>query len=187
MQGRIQGEVHPARDPPKIGKNMIFLRKIVIFHTKYPKYFRASLRSARFFKCAPLTWNPGSAPVMYLCARGQRSCICVLGVSILSLSTIFILDFGNLQEVWYFTFVLLDYMQCYPVLCVMFCRSLFVLLSFFLLAIVLSGIHRFKDSDYPFGIFKLFFKLIFYLWGTEYKEFVDIYISLLHSNSSNSV
>jgi hypothetical protein len=24
-------------------KNMIFLRKIVIFHTKYPKYFRAFL------------------------------------------------------------------------------------------------------------------------------------------------
>jgi hypothetical protein len=27
-----------------MGKNMIFLRKIVIFHTKYPKTFRASLR-----------------------------------------------------------------------------------------------------------------------------------------------
>jgi len=35
---------------------------------------------------------------------------------------------------------------------VMFCRSLFVL---FLLAIVMSGL-RFTDSDYPFGIFKLF-------------------------------
>ena len=31
--------------PPKIGKNMIFWRKIVIFHTKYPKNFRASLRN----------------------------------------------------------------------------------------------------------------------------------------------
>ena len=29
--------------PPKIGKNMICLRKIVIFHTKYPKKFRVSL------------------------------------------------------------------------------------------------------------------------------------------------
>ena len=29
----------------KIGKNMIFWRKIVIFHTKYPKNFRASLRN----------------------------------------------------------------------------------------------------------------------------------------------
>jgi hypothetical protein len=27
----------------KIGNNMIFWRKIVIFHTKYPKNFRASL------------------------------------------------------------------------------------------------------------------------------------------------
>ena len=36
---------HPARAPPQIGKNMIFWRKIVIFHTKYPKNFRASLRN----------------------------------------------------------------------------------------------------------------------------------------------
>ena len=39
------------------------------------------------------------------------------------------------------------------VLYVMFSRSLFVL---FLLAIVLSVL-RFTDSDYPFGIFKLFY------------------------------
>jgi hypothetical protein len=39
----------------------------------------------------------------------------------------------------------------------MFCRSLFVL---FLLAIVLSALLRFTDSDYPFGIFKLFLYLI---------------------------
>jgi hypothetical protein len=32
---------------------MIFWRKIVIFHTKYPKHFRASLRSAQFFKFRP--------------------------------------------------------------------------------------------------------------------------------------
>jgi hypothetical protein len=50
-------------------KNMIFWRKIVIFHTKYPKKFRASLRSTHFFLSAPpptpLTWNPGSAPGSY--------------------------------------------------------------------------------------------------------------------------
>jgi hypothetical protein len=40
------GGVHPVRAPPKIGKNMIFWRKIVIFHTKYPK---VSLSSAQFF------------------------------------------------------------------------------------------------------------------------------------------
>ena len=39
--------------PSAIWRNMIFWRKIVIFHTKYPKNVRASLRSAQFFKCAP--------------------------------------------------------------------------------------------------------------------------------------
>jgi hypothetical protein len=43
------GGAPDARAPPKIGKNMIFWRKIVIFHTKYPKSFRAHLRSAQFF------------------------------------------------------------------------------------------------------------------------------------------
>jgi hypothetical protein len=37
-----------ARPPPKMGKNMIFWRKIVIFHTKNSKNVRASLRSAQF-------------------------------------------------------------------------------------------------------------------------------------------
>jgi hypothetical protein len=39
------GGTHPARAPPKLGKNKIFLRKIVIFRTKYPKNFRASPRN----------------------------------------------------------------------------------------------------------------------------------------------
>jgi hypothetical protein len=34
---------HPARAPLKLEKFMFFWRKIVIFHTKYPKNFRASL------------------------------------------------------------------------------------------------------------------------------------------------
>jgi len=38
----------------------------------------------------------------------------------------------------------------------MFWRSLFVVLSNFLLAIVFSVLLRFTDSDNPFGIFKLF-------------------------------
>ena len=43
-----------------------FWRKIVIFHTKYPKNFRASLCSAQFFYVRPpLTWNTGSAPAKY--------------------------------------------------------------------------------------------------------------------------
>ena len=59
----------PGGPPPlKLKKKYVFsLRKIVIFHTKYLKNFRASLRQARFFfKCAPpLTWNPGSAPGLH--------------------------------------------------------------------------------------------------------------------------
>ena len=52
------------RAPPlKLEKNMICLRKIVIFHRKYPKTFRAIILSAP----PPLTSIPGSAP-----ARGRR-------------------------------------------------------------------------------------------------------------------
>jgi hypothetical protein len=44
IQGRIQGGGHTRRAPPlKLEKNMIFWRKIVIFHTKYSKNFRASI------------------------------------------------------------------------------------------------------------------------------------------------
>jgi hypothetical protein len=49
--GGREGE--PGALPPKIGKDMIFLRKMVIFHTKYPKNFRASLRSTQFFEVRP--------------------------------------------------------------------------------------------------------------------------------------
>jgi hypothetical protein len=35
LQGRIQGGAHPARAPLKLEENIIFWRKIVIFHTKY--------------------------------------------------------------------------------------------------------------------------------------------------------
>ena len=31
------GMAHPARSLPKMGKDMICLRKMVIFHTKYPQ------------------------------------------------------------------------------------------------------------------------------------------------------
>ena len=43
--------------PPIIGKNMIFLLKIVIFHTKYMYPIILS--------APPLTGNPGSAPVYH--------------------------------------------------------------------------------------------------------------------------
>jgi hypothetical protein len=46
FQGRIQGGGRTRRAPRlKLKKNMIFWRKIVIFHTKYLKNFRASLRN----------------------------------------------------------------------------------------------------------------------------------------------
>jgi hypothetical protein len=61
-RGGLRGGAPDA--PPLKLEKIICLRKIVIFHTKYPKQFRASLRSAQFFLSAPLlTWNPGSAPV----------------------------------------------------------------------------------------------------------------------------
>jgi hypothetical protein len=45
-----RGGGRTRRAPPlKLEKNMIFWRKIVIFHTKYPKNVRASLRSAQVF------------------------------------------------------------------------------------------------------------------------------------------
>lgn len=43
--------------------------------------------------------------------EGERSCACVLGVSILLLFAIFLLDFGNVPTVQYFFFFL-----CYRVL-----------------------------------------------------------------------
>ena len=55
------------------------------------------------------------------------------------------------------------------VLCVMFCRSLFVLVSFFFCHCVVCP-SWFTDSDYPFGIFKLF----------SYKEYT-IYMWLFFS------
>ena len=37
----------------------------------------------------------------YFLLKGERSCTCVLMVSILSLSTIFLLNFGLFPTVWY--------------------------------------------------------------------------------------
>ena len=92
QQGRIQGGggAHPARAPPKIGKKYDFLaqncdlsheippkcsrlppqlEKIKFFGVKSWFFTRNTQKmfappSARriFFKCAPLTLNPGSAP-----------------------------------------------------------------------------------------------------------------------------
>ena len=60
------GGEQPARAPPKIGKNMIFFFvKSWFFTRNTPKIFAPPSARHNFFKCAPLTWNPGSAPVWY--------------------------------------------------------------------------------------------------------------------------
>jgi hypothetical protein len=67
--GADLGEGAPDAPPTPLNwkKIWFFWRKIVIFHTKYPNNFRASLRSTLFFLNTPLlTWNPGSAPVAYM-------------------------------------------------------------------------------------------------------------------------
>jgi hypothetical protein len=59
------------------------------------------------------------------------------------------------------------------VLCVMFCRYLFVL---FLLTIVLSVLLWFMDSNYPFGIF----------WPLCCLSFLDLWILITPLVASNS-
>ena len=41
--------------------------------------------------------------------ESEHSCICVFGLSILSLSTIFLSDFGIVPTVWYFCFLKILY------------------------------------------------------------------------------
>ena len=63
VQGRIQGGRGGGGLPPKIGKNMIFLRKIVIFLHEIPQKFSRLRPLGAIFLSAPppLTWNPGSS------------------------------------------------------------------------------------------------------------------------------
>jgi hypothetical protein len=61
------GGAHPARAPPKIGKIWFFGVKSWFFTRNTPKNFAPPLARRNFFKCPPpLTWNPGSAPDLYL-------------------------------------------------------------------------------------------------------------------------
>ena len=52
----------PGARPPKIGKNMIFWRKIVIFHTKSPKNFAPPSARRNFCKCVPPNWKSWIRP-----------------------------------------------------------------------------------------------------------------------------
>ena len=73
--------------------------------------------------------------------------------------------------------------SCYSIFSFMciFCRSLFVL---FLLTIVLSVLLRVMDSDYPFGILKLFFQMKWHSWWSHHCYALNCSIYLLaHSRS----
>ena len=66
--------------PSAIGKNMIFWRKIVFFHTKHLKIFRASLRSSHFFKCAPpnlKSWIRPCIKIVYAVSKYNHIFICL--------------------------------------------------------------------------------------------------------------
>ena len=85
FQGRIQGEGAPGSFPPpplKLEKIWFFGVKSWFFTRNTPKMFTPP--SATFFKCAPLTWNPGSAPVVHVYCwqrhlnAHNQSYICIL-------------------------------------------------------------------------------------------------------------
>jgi hypothetical protein len=60
-RGGSRGE-HTRRAPP------LKLEKIWFFTWNTPKIFAPPSARRNFFKCTPpLTWNPGSTPVYYLC------------------------------------------------------------------------------------------------------------------------
>ena len=75
----------------------------------------------------------------------------------------------------------------YLIFCVVFCRSLFVL---FLLLIVFSVL-RFTDSDYSFGIFKLFLHLfalikwIYLIWQLFYLFCSSIVVNTVIATAGN--
>ena len=64
--GADPGGAQPVHTPPKIGKNMIFWCKIVIFHMKYPKNFQAKFFFF-FFRCAPPNLKSWICPCIYRC------------------------------------------------------------------------------------------------------------------------
>ena len=75
-QGRIQGAPGaPPHPPPKIGKNMIFWRKIVIFHMKYSKKVRApNLKSW----IRPCPWPTLVFCFLFYCSPAWRTENCIV-------------------------------------------------------------------------------------------------------------
>ena len=60
-QGWIQG-AHPSRAPLELEKIWFFGVKSWFFTRNTPKLFAPPSARRNFFKCAPLVWNPASAP-----------------------------------------------------------------------------------------------------------------------------
>jgi hypothetical protein len=67
------------------------------------------------------------------------------------------------------------------VLCVFFCRSLFVLFHFPFGYCVVLYLLRFMDSDYPFGIFKLFLQEV-YAQGITLHFITNFHVKIIISN-----
>ena len=89
LQGRIQRGAHQARSPPKIGKNKICLRKIVIFTRNTPKFFAPPSARRNFFKCAPPSLKSWMRPCVGGdgCQNKRRNLILVILSVIKSCST----------------------------------------------------------------------------------------------------
>jgi hypothetical protein len=66
------GGTHPARAPPKIGKNMIFWRKIVISHTKYPKNVRARVSHEDLYSVADPGFQVRGGALKKIAPNGGR-------------------------------------------------------------------------------------------------------------------
>jgi hypothetical protein len=68
LQGWIQGMggVHPARATLKLEKIRFFCVKSWFFTRNTPKLFAPPSARRNFFSVHPLTWNPGSAPELYI-------------------------------------------------------------------------------------------------------------------------
>jgi hypothetical protein len=56
------GGAHPAHAPLKLEKIWFFGVKSWFFTRNTPTIFAFPSTRRNFFKCTPLTWNPGSAP-----------------------------------------------------------------------------------------------------------------------------
>ena len=70
--------VHPAPPPLKLEKIWFFGVKSWFFTRNTPNIFAPPSARRNFFNCAPLTWNPGSAPecVYYFSKSTKRTLAC---------------------------------------------------------------------------------------------------------------